>query len=89
MTEDADSDDAMTESSQTRWIGTGTLLALLLVASVPVFLGLAGVGTIALSSIPSWLWQSYVILAGLAGVWTFGDETLKSLLEAWRTVRGK
>lgn len=82
---DSDPDDEYTTSNDTRWAGTGTVLALVLVTSVPVIVGLAAAGVLSLAAVPQATFVLYATLALMAGVWTFGDETLKAV----RRARGK
>lgn len=89
MTDDTTTDpnpnDEYTQSNDTRWTGTGTVLALVLVTSVPVIVGLAAAGVLSLAAVPQATFLLYATLALMAGVWTFGDETLKAV----RRARGK
>lgn len=81
--EDADSDT--TSSTDTRWKYIGTLLAGIMVASVPIAVIGGATGLLALSAIPETWFGLYSLVALMAATWAFGRETLDAVNE----VRGK
>lgn len=82
-------DDDMTDSTSVRWDKLSTVLAFVIVVSVPLFVGFASLGWITLGVLPQWIQYVYVFLCGLAAIWTFGEDSLTALLEAWDTIRGR
>lgn len=80
-----ESEESTTRSTRTRWDYTGTVLAIVVVISLPLVLFLAGLGIVSLSEISkAWL-AIYGTVVLMAATWTFGKETL----EAVRKARGK
>lgn len=74
--------NSTTTSSERRWKYTGTILALLTVASLPALIILAGLSVVALSPITQGWWLLYGTLVLMAATWTFGRETLQAVYEA-------
>lgn len=78
-------DENTTRSSKTRWEYIGTLLAGIVVTSLPIIMTGAAYGVFSLSSIgQAWL-VLYATVTLMAATWAFGEETLKAVQRA----RGK
>jgi len=71
--------DATTESTRSRWVGTGTVLALLSV-SAPWFL--AAWFTVTGETVPLWLTATVTVEAFAATAWTFGSGAMKAATDA-------
>jgi uncharacterized membrane protein YphA (DoxX/SURF4 family) len=85
MPEDTTEDDDTTKSTRTRWEYIGTLLAAVMVLSLPVLvIGVAG-GILTLTGVTQTVFALYAIVTLMAATWAFGKETL----EAVQKVRGK
>jgi uncharacterized paraquat-inducible protein A len=74
--------NSTTTNSEMRWRWTGTILAVLTVASLPVFITLAGFGAITLGAISQGWWVMYATVVLMAATWTFGKETLQAVQKA-------
>lgn len=72
-------DDATTESTRTRWEGTGTALALL---SVGTPWALAAWFTVDGGSVPLWLTATVTVEAFAATAWTFGSGAMRAATDA-------
>jgi len=83
VTEDGDNDT--TSSSMTRWKYIGTLLAALMVASLPVLIIGTAVGAFTLVGISQAWFGLYFLVTMMAATWAFGKETLDAVNKA----RGK
>lgn len=83
VTEDGDSDT--TSSSMTRWKYIGTILAGLMVVSLPVLIIGAAAGVFVLSPISQAWFGLYFLVTLMAATWAFGKETLEAVNKA----RGK
>lgn len=77
-----DEADGITSSTKERWEYTGTILALLTVASLPIITLLAGLGIVTLGSISQGWWVAYTTIVLMAATWTFGKETLEAVQKA-------
>lgn len=75
----------LTTSTKERWEYTGTVLAGLAVASLPIIVFLAGMGVVTLGAISQGWWVTYSTVVLMAATWTFGKETLEAVQQA----RGK
>ncbi len=74
-------DSANTVSAKERWEYTGTILALIVVTSLPVTVLLSTIGVSMLSNVSqSWV-ILYSIVTLMAATWTFGEQTLKAVRE--------
>lgn len=82
-------DNDMTDDTSVRWDKLSTILAFIILVSVPLFIGFASLGWVTLAAIPEWMRYVYVFLCGLSAIWTFGEDSLVALLEAWDTIRGR
>lgn len=71
-----------TTNTEMRWRWTGTVLALLTVASLPALVALAGFGIISLGAISQGWWVAYITVVLMAATWTFGKETLEAVKQA-------
>lgn len=83
VTEDGDKDT--TSSSMTRWKYIGTILAGLMIASLPAIIIGAAVGIFTLSGISQAWFGLYFLVTMMAATWAFGKETLDAVNRA----RGK
>jgi len=83
VSEDGDNDT--TSSTMTRWKYIGTLLAALMVASLPVLVVGTALGTLTLSGIGQAWFGLYFLVTMMAATWAFGKETLEAVDKA----RGK
>lgn len=80
VTEDGDPDT--TNSSMTRWKYIGTILATIMVVSLPVIVLGAAVGTFSLSPIGQAWFVLYSTVTLMAATWAFGKETLEAVQQA-------
>lgn len=71
-----------TTSADRRWKYTGTVLSILLIASLPVLIIGVGVGVISLAGVSSSWWVLYTTAVLMALTWTYGKETLEAVSEA-------
>lgn len=78
-------DENTTRSSRTRWEYIGTVLAALMVVSLPVIVIGAAAGTLTLSPIGQAWFVLYSTVTLMAATWAFGKETLEAVQKA----RGK
>lgn len=78
-------DENTTSSSQTRWEYIGTVLAGLMVTSLPVLMIGTAIGAFKLSGISQAWFMLYFTITLMAATWAFGEETLKAVQKA----RGK
>jgi hypothetical protein len=83
VTEDGDNDT--TSSSMTRWKYIGTILAGLMISSLPVIIIGTAVGVFTLSGISQAWFGLYFLVTMMAATWAFGKETLDAVNKA----RGK
>lgn len=83
VTKDGDNDT--TSSSMTRWKYIGTILAALMVASLPVLVIGTALGTLTLAGISQAWFGLYFLVTMMAATWAFGKETLEAVNE----VRGR
>lgn len=72
-------DEDLTTSTKERWEYIGTVLAAIMVLSLPVILLLAGRKLIDLSVISQGWFALYATVTLMAATWGFGDEALKSV----------
>lgn len=78
----ADGDNETTNSTDTRWKYTGTVLASVIILSIATVIVGAAVGALSLSGIgQSWL-LLYSTVVLMAATWAFGKETLEAVQEA-------
>jgi hypothetical protein len=80
-----DGDEDTTSSAQTRWKYIGTILAGLMVASLPAIILGTALGWLTLSGIGQAWFGLYFTVTLMAAVWAFGKETLEAVNKA----RGK
>lgn len=80
VTEDGDTDT--TSSSMTRWKYIGTILAAIMVISLPVIMLGAAAGTFSLSPIGQAWFVLYSTVTLMAATWAFGKETLEAVQKA-------
>jgi hypothetical protein len=80
-----DTDPEFTQSTDTRWQGLNTLLAIILVASLPVIVGAALFAGVMLSTVTQPWFFLYSVVVLMAATWSFGKETLEAVQE----VRGR
>lgn len=78
-------DDSTTMSTKARWEYIGTVLAGLMVSSLPVIIVGAALGTLTLSPIGQAWFVLYGTVTLMAATWAFGEETLNAVNKA----RGK
>jgi heme/copper-type cytochrome/quinol oxidase subunit 2 len=71
-----------TTNSEMRWKWTGTILAILVVISLPALVLLAGFAVVSLGPITQGWWVLYATVVLMAATWTFGKETLQAVKEA-------
>lgn len=72
-------DDNTTESTETRWEYVATVLAIVIVASLPLFIALGGAGVLTLTSVPKLFVELYVLIVTVAATWTFGSDVLEAV----------
>lgn len=77
--------DGVTKSSKTRWKYIGTVLAGLMVASLPVLIIGTAFGILTLSGIGQAWFGLYFLVTMMAATWAFGEKTLDAVNKA----RGK
>jgi hypothetical protein len=77
-----DGDEDTTSSSMTRWKYIGTILAALMVASLPVLVIGTAVGVFTLSGIGQAWFGLYFLVTMMAATWAFGKETLEAVQKA-------
>lgn len=82
--EDSDG-DSITTSTQSRWEYIGTVLAGMMVASLPIIIIGTAVGALTLSGISQAWFGLYFLVTLMAATWAFGKETLEAVQKA----RGK
>jgi hypothetical protein len=80
-----DGDEDTTSSTMTRWKYIGTILAGLMVVSLPVLVIGTALGTFTLSGISQAWFGLYFLVTMMAATWSFGKETLEAVQKA----RGK
>lgn len=73
---------AITTNPEMRWRWTGTILAVLIVTSLPAFVTLFGFGIISLGAIGQGWAALYATIVLMAATWVWGKETLQSVREA-------
>lgn len=78
-------DESMTTSTRERWEYIGTVLAGLMVASLPIIIIGTAVGVLTLSGISQAWFGLYFLVTLMAATWAFGKETLEAVQQA----RGK
>jgi len=76
MTED---DEDTTSSSMVRWQYTGTVLAALMVTSLPILTIGTALGALSLSGISQAWFGLYFLVTMMAATWTWGKETLETI----------
>lgn len=82
---DEDGDPDTTSSSMTRWKYIGTVLAGVMILSLPVIIGGAALGVLSLAGISQAWFGLYFLVTMMAATWAFGKETLEAVQKA----RGK
>lgn len=80
-----DGDEETTSSTRTRWKYIGTVLAGLMVISLPVLIIGTASGLFTLAGISQAWFGLYFLVTTMAATWAFGKETLQAVREA----RGK
>jgi len=75
----------VTTNTRERWQWTGTILASVMVLSLPLIVGLTTAGVLSLSPISQGWFALYFTVTLMAATWAFG----KGTLEAVREVRGR
>lgn len=78
-------EEDLTDSTQTRWEYIGTILAGVMVMSLPVLIVGTGLGTFTLTGISQAWFGLYFLVTMMAATWAFGKETLEAVQKA----RGK
>lgn len=78
-------DEDLTTSTMERWEYIGTILATLMVASLPALIIGAAAGTFTLTGISQAWFGLYFLVTMMAATWAFGEETLNAVNKA----RGK
>ncbi len=73
-----DNDDTTT-SSKMRWTYIATVLAGLIVASLPIIIIGTAVGALTLSAISQAWFSLYFLVTMMAATWAFGEETLNAV----------
>lgn len=81
-TPDADGDEDTTSSSMTRWKYIGTILAGVMVLSLPVIVVGTALGTFTLAGISQAWFGLYFLVTMMAATWAFGKETLEAVQKA-------
>lgn len=79
-----DTTDATTRDVMARFAYTNDIVGTLLLASLPILIGLHGAGLIDLSTVPQSLMVAYGIIVGTDAVWMFGIDAVKT----WTDLRG-
>lgn len=75
-------DDSTTTSAQTRWEYIGTILATVMVVSLPVIVLGTAFGVLTLSGINQAWFVVYSTVLLMAATWAFGKETLEAVQKA-------
>jgi hypothetical protein len=78
-------DQDLTTSTKERWEYIGTLLATLMIASLPILTVGGAIGILMLTNIGQGWFALYATVTLMAATWAFGAETLETV----RKVRGK
>lgn len=74
-----DGDDDTTTSTSTRWTYIGTVLAAIMVISLPVLIIGTAIGALTFSGIGQAWFGLYFTVTLMAAVWAFGKETLETV----------
>lgn len=77
-----DGDEDTTSSSMTRWKYIGTILAGVMVLSLPVIVVGTALGTFTLAGISQAWFGLYFLVTMMAATWAFGKETLEAVQKA-------
>ncbi len=75
-------DNSTTKSTRTRWEYIGTLLAGVMVISLPILILGAAYGPLVLAPISQGWYVLYGLVVLMAATWAFGKETLEAAKEA-------
>lgn len=75
-------DDSTTKSSMTRWEYIGTVLAAIMVTSLPVLIIGVSAGVFTLAGISQAWFGLYFLVTMMAATWAFGKETLEAVQKA-------
>lgn len=75
-------DEDLTTSTMERWEYIGTMLAGLMITSLPVIIIGTALGTLALSGIGQAWFILYATVSLMAATWAFGKETLEAVRQA-------
>jgi hypothetical protein len=78
-------DQDLTTSSKERWEYIGTILAGVMITSLPVLIIGTTAGILTVSTITQGWFVLYATITLMAATWAFGEETLKAVKKA----RGK
>lgn len=79
MTEEELDENDITTSENARWVGTGTILSIAMVLSLPAIIILAGLGLLSLSGISQFWFTLYFLVTMMAATWVFGEDVLKAV----------
>lgn len=79
----SDDTDATTTDVMARFAYTNDIVGVLLLASLPSLIGLAGAGLIDLAAVPQALMITYGVIVGADAVWMFGIDAVKT----WTDIR--
>lgn len=77
-----DFNDQITSDTKTRWALTGTILATVILLSLPSLVVTAGLGIVSLSAISQGWFALYSTLVVMAATWVFGEDVLKAVRRA-------
>lgn len=81
MTEDTPDDDSTTTSTRERWEYIGTVLATVVLVSLPVLILAVAMGVMTLSGITQGWYVLYSTVVLMAATWAFGKEALDAVSE--------
>jgi hypothetical protein len=82
MTDEESDDENLTTSQQERWEYIGTILAGVIVLSLPVLILGAAIGELSLGRVGQAWYTLYSIVVLTATTWAFGKGTLEAVYEA-------
>lgn len=75
-------DEDLVSSPNKRWEYTGTILASLVIMSLPIVIVGAGLGALSLGVVSQGWFALYSIITLMAATWVFGKETLEAVQKA-------
>lgn len=71
--------DEVTTSTKSRWTYTGTVLAIIVILSLPALIIGSAYGILAIASISEYWFGLYALVVTMAATWTFGKGVLESV----------